>query len=91
MSYGKDERDIDKAVWRLPIPLYDPNDDQHRTLAELGRRAEDEIGALDIDEGKHFASLRRQIRKHLADSPIGQRIDGLVDGLLMAVELTAST
>lgn len=24
MSYGKDERHVDKYVWKLPIPLYDP-------------------------------------------------------------------
>jgi hypothetical protein len=69
-------------------PLYDPDDDQHRRLAELGRRADEEIGALDIDEGKHFPSLRRQIRKQLADSPTGQQIDDLVDSLLIAVEST---
>ena len=91
MSYGKDERDIDMAVWRLPIPLYDPDNDQHRRLADLGRRAEDEIAALDIDESKHFPALRRQIRKHLAISQIGQQIDDLVDTLLTSVSATAGT
>jgi hypothetical protein len=85
MSYGKDERDIDKAVWRLRIPLYDPDDDQHRRLVELGRQAEAEIRALDIDESRHFPALRRQIRQHLADSPTGREIDELVEGLLAAV------
>jgi hypothetical protein len=90
MSYGKDERDIDMAVWRLPIPLYDPDKEQHQRLAELGRRAEEEIAELSIDESKHFPALRRQIRKHLAGSPIGQQIDELVDSLLIAVESTTS-
>jgi len=27
MSYVKDERDIDKAVWKLPMPTYDPTDE----------------------------------------------------------------
>jgi hypothetical protein len=85
MSYGKDERHIDMAVWRLPIPLYDPDNGQHRRLAELGRQAEAETAALDLDEGKHFPALRRQIRKHLAVSPIGQHIDALVDSLLASV------
>ena len=26
MSYGKDERDIHKHVWELPIPAFDPDD-----------------------------------------------------------------
>jgi hypothetical protein len=88
MSYGKDERDIDKAVWRLPIPLYDPANEQHRRLAELGRRAEAEIAALELDEDKHFPSLRRQIREHLSNSPTGQHIDALVDNLLTLVGAT---
>jgi hypothetical protein len=88
MSYGKDERHIDMAVWRLPIPLYDPDNERHRRLAELGRRAEDEIAELDIDEARHFPALRRQVRKHLADSATGQQIDALVDSLLIAVEST---
>jgi hypothetical protein len=91
MSYGKDERHIDMAVWRLPIPLYDSDNQHHRRLSELGRLAEDEIAALDIDESKHFPALRRQVRKHLADSPTGQQIDDLVDSLLIAVESTTST
>lgn len=91
MSYGKDERDIDKAVWRLPIPLYDPDDGQHRRLAELGRQAEAEIGALDIDESKHFPALRRQIRQHLADSPTGRQIDDLVESLLAPVTSATGT
>lgn len=32
MSYGKDERDIDKHVWKLPIPLYNPADIIHQRL-----------------------------------------------------------
>jgi hypothetical protein len=91
MSYGKDERHIDMAVWRLPIPLYDPDNERHRRLAELGRQAEDEIAALDLDENKHFPSLRRQVRNHLADSPAGQQIDDLVDSLLTPVGATSST
>jgi len=91
MSYGKDERHIDMAVWRLPIPLYDPANEHHRQLAELGRQAEVEIAALGLDEDRHFPALRRQIRKHLADSPTGQRIDRLVDNLLTADALTATT
>jgi len=82
MSYGKDERDIDKAVWRLPIPLYDPDDDRHQRLTDLGRQAEDEVAALEIDEDEYFVALRRKIRRHLAASPTGQEIDLVVDQLL---------
>jgi hypothetical protein len=91
MSYGKDERHIDMAVWRLPIPLYNPSDEQHLQLADLGRQAENEVAALDIDESKHFPSLRRQIRKHLANSSTGRQIDNLMESLLKAVDSATST
>jgi hypothetical protein len=91
MSYGKDEHHIDMAFWRLPIPLYDPIDEQHLQLVELGWQAETEVAALDIDESRHFPSLRRQIRRHLADSPIGQQIDDVVDSLLARAGATSDS
>ena len=33
-------RDIDKYVWRIPIPLYDPADERHRAVAHLSAQAE---------------------------------------------------
>lgn len=53
MSYGKDERHIDKYVWQLPIPLYDAMVEAHRALAALGARAEAEIVALALCVGDH--------------------------------------
>jgi hypothetical protein len=44
MSYGKDERHIDKALWKLPIPLYDNVVAEHRRLAELGQACADHVG-----------------------------------------------
>lgn len=82
MSYGKDERHIDKYVWQLPIPMFDSEDVEHRRLAVLGREAEQAIAALDIDEGAHFPALRRKIRKWLADSSLGKEIESLVAELL---------
>ena len=43
MSYGKDERDIDKHVWKLPIPTYDPTDETHREIARLSGELAAEI------------------------------------------------
>lgn len=82
MSYGKDERHIDKYVWKLPIPEFDPTDDDHVELARLGTEAAKEVRALALDEGKHFAALRRAIRKHLALSETGNAIEQLVAELL---------
>ncbi len=81
MSYGKDERDIDKYVWTLPIPLYDPDEPTHAALADLGARAEKEIASITLPE-THFAAARRLIREWLADSDIGSSIDQQVSALL---------
>jgi SAM-dependent methyltransferase len=40
MSYGKDERHIDTAVWRLPIPLYDPDNEHHVKRLYATKRGE---------------------------------------------------
>jgi hypothetical protein len=40
MSYGKDERDIHKHIWEVPIPLFDEANPVHRRLAELAKAVE---------------------------------------------------
>ncbi|CAM4072488.1 N-6 DNA methylase [Nocardiopsis rhodophaea] len=82
MSYGKDERHIDKSLWRLPIPLYDSNDSQHRRISELGEAEAQRIAALHIDTSKSFIQIRRALRKELAISPNSEELDALVTELL---------
>ena len=78
MSYGKDERDIHKHVWELPVPDYDPDNEIHVRLSVLGRKAASHAATVDIDEDKHFSAQRRQIRKALSAIPIGDEIDQIV-------------
>ncbi len=82
MSYSKDERDIDKNLWKLPIPLYDADDPKHRRLAELGVAEADRIEALEIDETANFVRLRQRVREVLATSPHAEELDTLVGELL---------
>ncbi len=82
MSYGKDERHIDKYVWKLPIPLYDATVEEHRALAALGARAEEEVAALSLSEEVHFATARRSVRDALEASEVGQEIEARVAALL---------
>jgi SAM-dependent methyltransferase len=81
MSYGKDERHIDKYVWKLPIPEFDPAKASHQALVTLGRRAEESVGLLVLRE-VNFPIQRRQIREHLLSSGIGPAIDEAVLKLL---------
>ena len=83
MSYGKDERHIEKYVWRLPIPTYDPTNSVHQCLTQLAELAEAEVAQLDLQEDKKgFVWQRQQIRKHMAQSEVGKEIETLVTGLL---------
>lgn len=82
MSYGKDERDVDKHLWKLPIPLYDAGNATHHRLAELGRRQYETVAGLRLDEGTNFVALRRQIRAELARHPATPEIEAIVMGML---------
>ena len=82
MSYGKDERDFDKHIWQLPVPLYDPTDDLHSRLSARGAELEAAIGKLELDPGRHFAAVRRDVRGFIAESEAGRDVEALVEELL---------
>jgi hypothetical protein len=82
MSYGKDERDFDKHIWQLPIPLYDPTDDLHARLSARGAELEAAIGRLELEPGRHFAATRRDLRAYIAESEAGRDVEALVEELL---------
>lgn len=78
MSYGKDERDIAKHVWQLPIPEFDASNSAHAELAQLGRAAEVKVRSAIVDANLHFAASRRRLRDVLAGVEELQRIDEIV-------------
>ncbi|MCT9003491.1 N-6 DNA methylase [Streptomyces rhizosphaerihabitans] len=82
MSYGKDERHIDKAVWQLPIPQFNPTHATHQRLAEIGTAEAQRIAALELDESKNFVKLRQVIRSVIVDSPDAEELDLMVRLLL---------
>lgn len=82
MSYGKDERDIDKHVWELPIPLYDPSDSVHQRLSVLGRQEAEAVAALNLDENTYFVTLRQRVREILAARSDASEAADLVTELL---------
>jgi SAM-dependent methyltransferase len=82
MSYGKDERHIDKHIWNLPIPLFDPANPDHQQLATLGEQQHDLVARLPLDSGLNFISQRRRIRAELAKHSSTATIAILVTDLL---------
>lgn len=82
MTYGKDERDVAKHIWELPIPTFDPDDVAHSRLAELGEWGELEVAAFAVKNDVHFSAVRRHIRQHLSTSAEGEEINNTVFELI---------
>jgi hypothetical protein len=82
MSYGKDERHIDKAVWDLPIPDFDPSDPKQVRIAELGEAEFRRIAELKFEGNKNYIVLRRALRDFLLSSPDAEELDQLITELL---------
>ena len=83
MTSGKGGgRHISSHLLKLPIPLYDPKEQLHGYLAELGNEAEQFVANLTIHPMKAHGSMRAKIRKYLAQSEIGNSIEASVKQLL---------
>jgi hypothetical protein len=82
MSYGKDERHVDKHLWELPVPAFDPTSPLHAELVELGRQAADVAHGVAVDPTVHFATSRRAIRQAIENTEPGRRIAEIVFELL---------
>ena len=84
-------RDIQKHIWRLPIPEYDKENALHREIAEAGTIAAEGAAAVLRDlrttraergQTTTVTVARREIRKWLAESDEGQEVERLVAQLL---------
>lgn len=78
MSYAKDERDIHKHVWEVPIPLFDESNSTHRRLAKLAKDAEAVAAQFSVNDDLHFAATRRHIREAIGATEAGQEINEIV-------------
>jgi hypothetical protein len=81
MSYSKDERHIDKHVWKLPIPTYDPDETSHQRIRELAQELVNEVAGLEF-RSTNFVMIRRDIRDYLSFSSAGKELDQVVQGVL---------
>ena len=73
MSYGKDERDIHKHVWQLPIPQFDTDNTTHQRIVEIARHLEQQVAAYPVSHTLHFAASRRHIRELPREYSRGRR------------------
>ncbi len=84
-------RHVQKHIWRLPIPSFNPNDRVHLELAQAGREAASGATALWQEvrvereqQGRSTSSriARAAINEWLDQSPQGQRVETLVRRIL---------
>jgi DNA-directed RNA polymerase subunit K/omega len=66
---------------RSPIPLFDPDDDDHAALVTLARQAEQLISGAELPSVS-FQAQRRALRQILDADPVGRAIEDIVAGLL---------
>ena len=89
MSKGQfGARDLQKHLWKLPIPEFDPSQELHVTIAEAGATAafaaEKKLAELREDRGDRLtvAIVRRELRKWLRTSTEGRNVETAVARLL---------
>lgn len=81
-QWGK--RHFDKAIFNLPIPLFDAKLKLHRDLAAAAERAEARAATVPLKDGEHFTRTRKRIRETLIVEGIAGRIETLVAALIGA-------
>jgi SAM-dependent methyltransferase len=81
--FGK--RHIDKYVFAVPFPVYNPDAELHVKLAEAGARAEEVAASVELDAGVTFQRARRLVRDGLASNGVAGDIENLVSELLSPI------
>ena len=84
-QYGA--RDLQKHLWKLPIPEFDPDNAVHKAVADAGWAAEDgaqlQLDRLRADRRRVTVTIaRRELRKWLRDSAEGKAVEKAVQQLL---------
>ena len=82
-QWGK--RDFDKAMFNLPIPLFDPKSRLHKELAAAAMHAEFVSSRVEVKAGEYFVTTRNRIRRTLVEEGIADDIEKLVEKLLGSI------
>ena len=73
-------RDLEKHLWKLPIPEFDPGDPLHTAVSDAGESAaaaaSDQLAQLRQQRDRVTVTIaRRELRKWLRTSPEGQSVE----------------
>ena len=81
-------RHLQKHLWKLPIPEYDPKQKLHVVIAKAGERAvagaADKLAQVRQERGSKFTVriARQKLRAWLRSSPEGKEVEAAVKALL---------
>lgn len=80
-------RDLQKHLWKLPIPEFDPDNPLHAELSAAGEAASEgaaqQLARLREERDRVTVTIaRRELRKWLRASPEGQAVEDAVRKLL---------
>lgn len=86
-NWAGNTRDLQKHLWKLPIPQFDPRRRRHAAVADAGKAAAEgaarQLAALqEARPGLTSAVARRELRKWLAESDEGHAVESAVGRLL---------
>ena len=88
MSKGQfGARHLQKHLWKLPIPEFDPGNGQHTEIAKTGEAAAQgaaqQLAQLRQQRDKVTVTIaRRELRRWLRESPEGKAVEQVVGQLL---------
>jgi hypothetical protein len=74
-------RHFDLYVFRVPFPLYDPDNEVHRSISMIGLEASSVVQAIDLT-GSTDRRARRLIQNALESTGVSARLDSFVVRLL---------
>ena len=80
-------RDLQKHLWKLPIPEFDPANPLHAEVSDAGKAAAKgaarQLAALQAERDRVTVTIaRRELRKWLRNSPEGRSVEQIVTRLL---------
>ena len=87
-NWAGNTRDLQKHLWKLPIPEFDPSQELHATIATAGSAAavgvQVKLAELreDRGDGLTVTIARRELRKWLRTSTEGKNVEAAVAKLL---------
>ena len=86
-NWSGNTRDLQKHLWKLPIPQFDPRRRRHAAVADAGKAAAEgaarRLAALQDARPRLTSTVaRRELRKWLAESDEGRAVEDAVGRLL---------